>query len=267
MLQPLTHLDTFDAQEISWAYVIYPSGFRAIMSAHSLWQFFRFPQVKQALQVVIADYRTIFDRDPAARHWLEVLCCYPGLHALVVHRLAHWLHTCHIPLLPRLIASLARFFTGIEIHPAATIGKGVFIDHGMGVVIGETAIVGDYVLLYQGVTLGGTGKETGKRHPTIGNHAIVGAGAKVLGNIQIGDYVRVGAGSIVLRDVPAHCTVVGIPGRICRTSKQECPLDREQLPDPEADTLQSLLLRIERLEQQVLESPSQVGKIGSFEKS
>ncbi|MEI6063547.1 MAG: serine O-acetyltransferase [Pseudanabaena sp. ELA748] len=245
------------------------------MSAHSLWQLFSsqikshqvIQQVTQALQVVIADYRTIFDRDPAARHWLEVLCCYPGLHALVVHRLAHWLHTCHIPLLPRLISSLARFFTGIEIHPAATIGKGVFIDHGMGVVIGETAIVGDYVLLYQGVTLGGTGKETGKRHPTIGNHAIVGGGAKVLGNIQIGDYVRVGAGAIVLRDVPAHCTVVGIPGRICRATKQEGTSDREQLPDPEADILKSLLLRIERLEQQVLEGSSQVEKTVSFEKS
>ncbi len=266
MLQTLSHLDALNTQEISWVCAVCPSNFRAIMSAHSLWQLPKLQPVKQALQVVIADYRTILDRDPAARHWLEVLCCYSGLHALVVHRLAHWLHTCHIPLLPRLISSLARFFTGIEIHPAATIGKGVFIDHGMGVVIGETAIVGDYVLLYQGVTLGGTGKETGKRHPTIGNHAIVGAGAKVLGNIQIGDYVRVGAGAIVLRDVPAYCTVVGIPGRICRTSKPEGSLDREQLPDPKADILKSLLLRIERLEQQVLESSSQVEKTVSFEK-
>ncbi|NEP38729.1 MAG: serine O-acetyltransferase, partial [Okeania sp. SIO2H7] len=144
----------------------------------------------------------IFERDPAARNWVEVLCCYPGLHALVLHRLAHWLELQNISLIPRLISHLGRFLTGIEIHPGATIGRGVFIDHGMGVVIGETAIIGDYSLIYQGVTLGGTGKEIGKRHPTIGKNVVIGAGAKVLGNINIGDNVRLGAGSIVLNNVP-----------------------------------------------------------------
>jgi serine O-acetyltransferase len=166
-----------------------------------------------------------------------------------LHRLAHWLHFQQVPFFPRLISHIARFFTGIEIHPGAVIGKGVFIDHGMGVVIGETAIVGDYTLIYQGATLGGTGKESGKRHPTLGKHVIVGAGAKVLGNIQIGDRVRIGAGSIVLRDVPSTCTVVGVPGRnICRTPDCSCPLDHGQLPDAEAEIIRTLLDRIERLE-------------------
>ncbi|WP_310412632.1 serine O-acetyltransferase, partial [Chamaesiphon sp. OTE_8_metabat_110] len=149
------------------------------------------------LAQLIADFRIIFDRDPAARNWVEVLFCYPGLQALSLHRFAHWLYLMGVPFIPRFISHLARFFTGIEIHPGATIGKGVFIDHGMGVVIGETAIIGDYALIYQGVTLGGTGKEIGKRHPTLGENVIVGAGAKVLGNLQIGSNVRIGAGSVV----------------------------------------------------------------------
>lgn len=203
-------------------------------------------------QILRADFQVIFDRDPAARHWLEVLCCYPGFHALLLHRIAHWLHTHRITFFPRLISHLGRFFTGIEIHPGATIGRGVFIDHGMGVVIGETAIVGDYCLIYQGVTLGGTGKETGKRHPTLGQHVVVGAGAKVLGNIQVGDYARVGAGSIVLRPVPAHCTAVGVPGRnICRTNTEICPLEHGQVPDAEASVIRALLDRVEALEQQL----------------
>jgi serine O-acetyltransferase len=201
---------------------------------------------------LIEDFRIIFDRDPAARHWLEVLLCYPGFHALLLYRLAHRLHGFQIILLPRLISHLGRFLTGIEIHPGAAIGRGVFIDHGMGVVIGETAIVGDYCLIYQGVTLGGTGKETGKRHPTLGQHVVVGAGAKILGNIHIGDYARVGAGSIVLRHVPSHCTAVGVPGRnICRTNTQTCPLDHGQVPDVEAVALRALRDRIEDLEQQI----------------
>jgi serine O-acetyltransferase len=201
---------------------------------------------------LVADFRIIFDRDPAARNWLEVLLCYPGFHALVCHRVAHWLHRGGVPLLPRLISHLARFFTGIEIHPGAMIGKGVFIDHGMGVVIGETAIVGDYTLIYQGVTLGGTRKESGKRHPTLGSHIVVGAGAKILGNIQIGDYARIGAGSIVLKNVPAHCTAVGVPGRnICRTNTLECPLEHGQIPDAEAAVIRTLLERIEQLEEQL----------------
>lgn len=206
------------------------------------------------------DLAIIFERDPAASHWLEVLCCYPGLHALVAHRLAHWLHRRRVPFFPRFIAHLSRFFTGIDIHPGAQVGRGVFIDHGMGVVIGETAIVGDYCLIYQGVTLGGTGKDIGKRHPTLGSHVVVGSGAKVLGNIAIGAYARIGAGAVVLHPVPAHCTAVGIPSRIVgRCNTATAPLDHDQLPDAEALTLRSLLDRIETLEAQVsrLSNPRQ----------
>ncbi|PSM46872.1 serine O-acetyltransferase [Chroococcidiopsis sp. CCALA 051] len=204
------------------------------------------------LQPLLTDFQIIFDRDPAARNWFEVLCCYPGFHAMVLHRLAHWLHCHGVAFVPRLISHLGRFLTGIEIHPGAQIGQGVFIDHGMGVVIGETAIVGDYALIYQGVTLGGTGKETGKRHPTLGKNVVVGAGAKVLGNIQIGDRVRIGAGSIILRDVPSDCTAVGVPGRnICHKGVRDCPLEHAKLPDIEASIIRSLLERIEKLEQQL----------------
>ncbi len=201
---------------------------------------------------LIADFRIIFDRDPAARNWVEVLFCYPGLQALSLHRFAHWLYVLRLPFIPRFISYLSRFFTGIEIHPGATIGKGVFIDHGMGVVIGETAIIGDYALIYQGVTLGGTGKESGKRHPTLGENVVVGAGAKVLGNLQIGSNVRIGAGSVVLRDVPSDCTVVGIPGRILyRAGEKIGPLEHGSLPDTEAEVIRALVDRIESLEQQV----------------
>lgn len=204
------------------------------------------------LSALLTDFRIIFERDPAARNWLEVLLCYPGLQALIFHRLCHWLQLLGIPLIPRLISQFARFLTGIEIHPGATIGKGVFIDHGMGVVIGETAIIGDYALIYQGVTLGGTGKECGKRHPTLGENVVVGAGAKVLGNIHLGDNVRIGAGSVVLRDVPSDCTVVGIPGRIIyRSGVRVNPLEHGSLPDSEAAVIRTLVDRIEALEQQV----------------
>ena len=204
------------------------------------------------LSSLVADFRIIFERDPAARNWLEVLVCYPGLQALFLHRFAHRLYKVGIPFFPRLISHLARFFTGIEIHPGAQIGKGVFIDHGMGVVIGETAIVGDYSLIYQGVTLGGTGKETGKRHPTLGENVVVGGGAKVLGNIQIGNNVRIGAGSVVLRDVPSNCTVVGIPGRVVyRSGVKVDPLGHGNLPDSEAAVIRTLVDRIESLEQEV----------------
>lgn len=216
------------------------------------------PKKTNPLKVFLSDWQSIREKDPAARNWLEILFCYPGLQALCCHRLAHWLYNLGIPLLPRLLSHLSRLFTGIEIHPGAKIGKGVFIDHGFGVVIGETAIVGDHVLIYQGVTLGGTGKETGKRHPTLGNHVLVGAGAKVLGNIQIGDHVRIGAGSVVLRDVPGHCTVVGVPGRITRNSlEREDFLGNESLPDPEATVIRSLFKRIKSLEQQVEELQTQ----------
>ncbi len=204
------------------------------------------------LSTVTADFRIIFERDPAARSWLEVLFCYPGLQALLFYRLAHWLYTIGIPFFPRLISHIARFLTGIEIHPGATIGQNIFIDHGMGVVIGETAIIGDYALIYQGVTLGGTGKESGKRHPTVGEGVVVGAGAKVLGNIQIGNNVRIGAGSVVLRDVPSDCTVVGIPGRIVyRSGVRVNPLEHGSLPDAEAQVIRALVDRLEQLEQQV----------------
>ncbi|QSJ15606.1 serine O-acetyltransferase [Nostoc sp. UHCC 0702] len=204
------------------------------------------------LSTLRADFGIIFERDPAARNWLEVLFCYPGLQALVFHRLAHWLYSIGLPFIPRLISHIARFLTGIEIHPGATIGHGVFIDHGMGVVIGETAIVGDYALIYQGVTLGGTGKESGKRHPTLGENVVVGAGAKVLGNIQIGNNVRIGAGSVVLRDVPSSCTVVGVPGRIIyRSGVRVAPLEHNNLPDSEAEVIRALVDRIEALEEQI----------------
>lgn len=204
------------------------------------------------LTTLIADFRIIFERDPAARNWLEVLFCYPGLQALVFHRFSHLLYRLGLPFIPRLISQFARFLTGIEIHPGAQIGQGVFIDHGMGVVIGETAIVGNYALIYQGVTLGGTGKETGKRHPTLGEDVVVGAGAKVLGNIEIGDRARIGAGSVVLRTVPADCTVVGVPGRIVyRAGGRVDPLEHGRLPDSEAQVIRALVDRIESLEQQV----------------
>jgi serine O-acetyltransferase len=206
------------------------------------------------LKTLVADFKIIFDRDPAARNWLEVLFCYPGFQALLLHRLAHRLYQFQLPFVPRLISHIARFLTGIEIHPGATIGHSVFIDHGMGVVIGETAIIGNYALIYQGVTLGGTGKQSGKRHPTIGENVVIGGGAKVLGNIEIGDNVRIGAGSVVLRDVPPDCTVVGIPGRVVyRAGERVEPLDHNRLPDSEAQVIRALLDRIESLELQVKE--------------
>ena len=161
-------------------------------------------------QAIREQIDTIFREDPAAKSVIEILLCYPGFHAVLAHRLAHRLYRARIPLLPRVISQCTRFLTGIEIHPGARIGRRFFIDHGMGVVIGETTEIGDDVLLYQGVTLGGTGNEKGKRHPTLGNHVVVGTGAKVLGDIYIGDNVKIGAGSVVVRPVPDNSTVVGI---------------------------------------------------------
>ncbi len=202
--------------------------------------------------MIIADFRIIFERDPAARHWLEVLLCSPGFQCLLLYRLAHWLHQLKFPLLPRFLSHLARFLTGIDIHPGAVLGQGICIDHGMGVVIGETAVVGDWVLIYQGSTLGGTGKERGKRHPTLGKNVVVGAGAKVLGNIQIGDRVRIGAGAVVLQDVPANCTVVGVPGRIVHHPQEKLdPLAHAQLPDVSGEWIASLVRRIQELERQL----------------
>ena len=197
------------------------------------------------------EIRAVQERDPAAKNALEILLLYPGLHALVVYRIAHQLWQWKIPLLPRWLSQSMRFLTGIEIHPGATIGKNFFVDHGMGVVIGETAIVGDNVLLYQGVTLGGTGKETGKRHPTIGSNVVVGAGAKILGNIVIGDNSYIGANAVVIKDVPPNSTVVGIPGRITKQEgrKIDMELDHMHVSDPVMENISRLLRRIKTLEQ------------------
>jgi serine O-acetyltransferase len=191
---------------------------------------------------------TVFREDPAARSVLEILLCYPGFHAIVAHRLAHKLYLWKIPLAPRVISQISRFLTGIEIHPGATIGRRFFIDHGMGVVIGETTEIGDDVLLYQGVTLGGTGNEKGKRHPTLGNGVVVGTGAKVLGNIRIGDRVKIGAGSVVVHPVPDNSTVVGIPGRVVRTRGESGVLEHGTLPDPEGQAIDDLARRVAELE-------------------
>jgi len=192
---------------------------------------------------------TIFREDPAATSMLEVLLCYPGLHAVVLHRIAHSLYGLRLRLLARLVSQLVRWFTGIEIHPGATIGRRFFIDHGMGVVIGETAVIGDDVILYQGVTLGGTGKDRGKRHPTLGNRVVVGTGAKVLGNISLGNNVKIGAGSVVVHSVPDDSTVVGIPGRVVRTRGQIADdLEHGKLPDPQGQDLENVQQRVDQLE-------------------
>ena len=201
-----------------------------------------------------ADLAIIRERDPAARGPLEILLCYPGFQALTLHRLSHRLWRSRLPLKlsARLLSQLGRSLTGIEIHPGATIGRGVFIDHGMGVVIGETAEVGDRCLLYQGVTLGGTGKDHGKRHPTLAKNVVIGAGAKVLGSIDVGANTRVGAGSVVVRNVEANCTVVGIPGRVIHQSGVRInPLAHSALPDTEANVIRNLMERIDQLEGQV----------------
>jgi serine O-acetyltransferase len=196
---------------------------------------------------------TIFREDPAAQSVLEIIFCYPGFHAVLLHRLSHKLYRRGFRLLSRMISQWARFMTGVEIHPGATIGRRFFIDHGMGVVIGETTEIGDDVLLYQNVTLGGTGKERGKRHPTIGNNVVIGTGAKVLGNIRVGDYVKIGAGSVVIRPVPDHSTVVGVPGRVARARQNDAHdnLEHGRLPDPEGQLIDDLTRRLEQLEAHV----------------
>jgi len=195
------------------------------------------------------DLRAVFERDPAARSRVEVILTYAGFQALMFHRIAHRLWKMKLRLVGRLLAQFSRWITGVEIHPGAIIGHGFFIDHGMGVVIGETAEIGDFVTLFQGVTLGGTGKEKGKRHPTLGNHVVVGSGAKVLGNIRIGDFVKVGANSVVLRSVPSNSTVIGIPGRIIKTVGDRVPeesMDHANIPDPVAE-------RFEAMEREIIE--------------
>ncbi len=200
------------------------------------------------------DIRNIYQNDPAARNILEILFAYPGFHARQFHRLAHTLHCWHVPFFPRLISHISRFLTGIEIHPGVKIGEGFFIDHGMGVVIGETAEIGDFVTLYQGVTLGGTSLQKTKRHPTLGNHVVVGVGAKVIGNITIGDNARIGAGSVVIKSVPANCTVVGNPGRVVAVRDPETDTVM-RLPDPVGEKLDNLEKRINELESRIGPSP------------
>jgi serine O-acetyltransferase len=202
---------------------------------------------------VIEQIATIRQRDPAARSRIEVILTYPGLHAMVIFRLSSWLFHHRLPLIGRIVSHLGRFLTGIEIHPGATIGRRLFIDHGMGVVIGETTVIGDDVTLYQGVTLGGTGHERGKRHPTLGNNVVVGVGAKILGAVTVGDSARIGGGAVVLRDVPPHTTAVGVPARTVAWTDPVSGETRrlERLPDPQQDTLTALMRRLDLLEQEI----------------
>lgn len=200
---------------------------------------------------LVYDIKAIMDRDPAARNPVEVFLLYPGLWAIILHRPAHFLYKCKCYFLARLISQIARFFTGIEIHPGAKIGKGLLIDHGMGVVIGETTEIGDNVTIYQGVTLGGTGKETGKRHPTIGNNVLIGAGAKILGPFHVGDNAKIAANAVVLSEVEPNSTCVGVPGRTVKKGSERVDLDWVHIPDPVAQELCRLLFRIEKLEKQL----------------
>ncbi|WP_459540903.1 serine O-acetyltransferase [Negativicoccus succinicivorans] len=213
------------------------------------------------LQQCQNDIRVVFARDPAAKNFWEVIFCYPGLHALWWHRASHWWYRHDCFLIARLLSHWARFFTGIEIHPGAQIGNGVFIDHGGGVVIGETAVVGDNVTLYQGVTLGGTGKEKGKRHPTLEDYVVVACGAKVLGSFTVGEGAKIGAGSVVLKPVPPHSTVVGIPGQVISSrginplhidnDEEEVDLDHSELPDPIKEKITNLKEQVALLEERL----------------
>jgi len=214
------------------------------------------------IQQLREDIKAIFARDPAARSVAEILIAYPGLHALFFYRIAHWLWLRRRYIPGRLTSHVGRFFTGIEIHPGAIIGKAFFIDHGMGVVIGETAEIGDNVTLYHGVTLGGTTWQKGKRHPTIGNNVVVGAGAKILGPITIGDNTRVGANSVVVSDIPSNSVVVGIPGKVVFRVEgdRKIALDKEFMPDPQARAITSLLERVTALEEKLNQPESGDGK-------
>lgn len=202
------------------------------------------------------DIESIKERDPAAKSGLEIILTYSGVHAVIMHRVAHWLYVKDYKVLARAVSQLSRFITGIEIHPGAKIGKGLLIDHGSGVVIGETAEIGDYCLIYQGCTLGGTGKEHGKRHPTLGNNVMVGSGAKILGPFKVGDGAKIAANAVVLEEVPPNCTAVGVPARIVRRNgkKTGCEdLDQIHIPDPVAQELCAYRVRLDRLEKQVEE--------------
>ena len=212
----------------------------------------------RTLNKIKDDIKVIYENDPAANNIFEVIFCYPGFQALMFHRFANKLKRIGIPFLPRYISYLTRIITGIEIHPSAQIGERLFIDHGEGVVIGETAIIGDDVIIYQQATLGGTGKEHGKRHPTIGNHVIIGAGAKILGNIKIGDNVRIGAGSVVVDDVPENCTVVGVPGRIVKQKfvNPDGVLLHNRIPDP-------ITCEMNRMKYEIIELKNKIEELTS----
>ncbi len=204
------------------------------------------------LGLIREDITNVREHDPAAKSWLEVFLCYSGLHAVWFYRINHWMWNHRLPLMARWWSQVARWLTGIEIHPAAKIGRRLFIDHGMGVVIGETAIVGDDVTLYQGVTLGGTGKEQGKRHPTLEDNVVVGGGAKILGNLTVGKNSRIGAGSVVLRNVPEQSTVVGVPGHIVfREGKRVVITDPKQINDPLSEALAAVATEVSRLRERV----------------
>lgn len=199
------------------------------------------------------DINTIFERDPAAKSIMEVILCYPGLHAVLSHRMAHFLYNRKLFLFARLLSQISRFFTGVEIHPGAVVGKGLFIDHGAGIVIGETAEIGDDVTLYQGVTLGGTGKDKGKRHPTVGHNVTIGAGAKILGPITIGHNSKIGAGAVVVRCIPSNCTAVGVPAHIVKFAARDetyIDLNHTDIPDPLEDEIKALEQRLKELENQ-----------------
>ncbi|MBQ9376066.1 MAG: serine O-acetyltransferase [Ruminococcus sp.] len=198
------------------------------------------------------DIESIKERDPAAHSGLEIILTYSGVHAVIMHRIAHWFYKQNHKVIARAISQFSRCITGIEIHPGAKIGKGLLIDHGSGVVIGETAEIGDYCLIYQGSTLGGTGKEHGKRHPTLGNNVMVGSGAKILGPFKVGDGAKIAANAVVLEEVPPNCTAVGVPARIVKQNgKKVNDLDQIHIPDPVAQELCSYRIRLEKLEKQV----------------
>ena len=198
------------------------------------------------------EIETVFKKDPAARSTIEIISCYPGFHAIILHRFSHFLWNHHMKLIARIVSHINRFLTSIEIHPGAIIGERFFIDHGMGVVIGETAEIGDDVLIYHGVTLGGVSLKKEKRHPTIGNNVIIGAGAKILGPITIGDNTKIGANTVVVKDTPPNATVVGIPGRVVAEVKQSAfNLDHNKLPDPAANALACIVDRIIEIEKEV----------------
>lgn len=199
-----------------------------------------------------ADLNAFLKKDPAAKSKWEVILTYSGFHALVAYRFSHFLYERHMPLFARMVSQTARFFTGVEIHPAAKIGRGVMIDHGSGVVIGETCEIGDNVVIYQGVTLGGTGKHSGKRHPTIGSNVMISAGAKVLGPFKVGDNSKIGAGAVVLSEVPSGCTVVGIPGRVVKCGAERVQdLDQVKLPDPIMAEIRAMKRKIDELENKI----------------